>query len=78
MLIAPNHVSLLDAAILHCILPEHAAFAVDTGYGAEMVGEATAEARANHAIDPTKPLGTRHLINAVKTGGRSSSSRKAA
>jgi len=30
VLIAPNHVSLLDAAILHCILPEHAALSIDS------------------------------------------------
>ncbi|MGE3229241.1 MAG: MFS transporter, partial [Hyphomicrobium sp.] len=30
-IIAPNHVSLLDAAIMHSILPSHAAFAIDTG-----------------------------------------------
>ncbi len=30
-IIAPNHVSLLDASMMHAILPSHAAFAIDTG-----------------------------------------------
>ena len=69
VLIAPNHVSLLDAAILHCILPEHAAFAVDTGWAQKWWVKPLLKLVRNHAIDPTKPLGTRHLINAVKQGG---------
>ena len=31
VVIAPNHISLLDGPIMHAILPGHAAFAVDTG-----------------------------------------------
>lgn len=68
-IIAPNHVSLLDAAILHCILPGHAAFAVDSGWAQKWWVRQVLKLVSHHAIDPTKPLGTRHLINAVKEGG---------
>ena len=67
-IIAPNHVSLLDAGILHSILPEHAAFAVDTGMAQKWWVKPFLKLVRFHAIDPTKPLGTRHLIGAVKQG----------
>ena len=31
-IIAPNHVSLLDAGLMHALLPSHAAYAVDTAW----------------------------------------------
>ncbi len=44
-IIAPNHVSLLDAALMHALLPSHATFAVDSGMAQDVVGEAVSEAR---------------------------------
>ena len=67
-IIAPNHVSLLDAPIMHSILPSHAAFAIDTGMAQKSWIKPFLKVVKAHAIDPTKPLGTRHLIQAVKTG----------
>lgn len=67
-IIAPNHVSLLDAPIMHSILPSHAAFAIDTGMAQKSWIKPFLKIVKAHAIDPTKPLGTRHLIQAVKDG----------
>jgi acyl-[acyl-carrier-protein]-phospholipid O-acyltransferase/long-chain-fatty-acid--[acyl-carrier-protein] ligase len=67
-IIAPNHVSLLDAPIMHSILPSHAAFAIDTGMAQKGWVKPFLKLVNAHAIDPTKPLGTRHLIQAVKGG----------
>ena len=67
-IIAPNHVSLLDAGLMHAIMPSHASFAVDTGMSQTWWVRLFLKLVRFHAIDPTKPLGTRHLIQAVKTG----------
>ncbi len=67
-IIAPNHVSLIDAAIMHSILPSHAAFAIDTGMANTWWVKPFLKLVNAHAIDPTKPMGTRHLIQAVKSG----------
>jgi len=67
-IIAPNHVSLLDAAIMHSILPSHAAFAIDTGMAQKSWVKPFLKLVNAHSIDPTKPLGTRNLIQAVKSG----------
>lgn len=67
-IIAPNHVSLLDAAIMHSLMPSHAAFAIDTGMAEKWWVKPFLHLVNAHAIDPTKPLATRHLIQAVKGG----------
>ncbi|HRO49428.1 MAG TPA: acyl-[ACP]--phospholipid O-acyltransferase [Hyphomicrobium sp.] len=67
-IIAPNHVSLLDAPLMHAILPSHAAFAIDTGWSEKGWLRPLLKFVRTHAIDPARPLGTRHLIHAVKNG----------
>ncbi|WP_072391744.1 acyl-[ACP]--phospholipid O-acyltransferase [Hyphomicrobium sp. CS1GBMeth3] len=67
-IIAPNHVSLLDAPILHSILPSHAAFAIDTGMAQKSWIKPFLKVVKAHSIDPTRPLGMRHLIQTVKGG----------
>ena len=67
-IIAPNHVSLLDAALLHSIMPDHAAYAIDTGMANTWWVKPFLKLVKAHAIDPTKPLNTRHLIQSVKAG----------
>ena len=67
-IIAPNHVSLLDASMMHAILPSHAAFAIDTGIARHWWVKPFLKLVKAHAIDPTKPLNTRHLIQSVKAG----------
>ena len=67
-IIAPNHVSLLDAALLHSIMPSHSSFAIDTGMANTWWVKPFLKLVKYFPIDPTKPLGTRHLIQAVKDG----------
>ena len=67
-IIAPNHVSLLDAALMHSIMPSHAAYAVDTGISNTWWAKPFLKLAKAFPVDPTKPLGTRHLIQAVKDG----------
>jgi acyl-[acyl-carrier-protein]-phospholipid O-acyltransferase/long-chain-fatty-acid--[acyl-carrier-protein] ligase len=66
--ITPNHVSLIDAPILHAILPGHASFAVDTGIARTWWAKPFLKLVNAEPIDPTKPLGARNLVNAVKAG----------
>ncbi len=67
-IIAPNHVSLLDAPMLHAVLPEQSTFAIDTGMANAWWVKPFLKLVDAHPIDPTKPLGARSLINAVKAG----------
>jgi acyl-[acyl-carrier-protein]-phospholipid O-acyltransferase/long-chain-fatty-acid--[acyl-carrier-protein] ligase len=67
-IVAPNHVSLLDASIMHAIMPSHAAFAIDTGMAQQWWVKPFLKLVKSESIDPTKPIGTRHLINNVKSG----------
>ena len=67
-IIAPNHVSLLDAALMHALLPSHAAYAIDTGMANTWWVKPFLKLADAFPIDPTKPLGMRHLIQTVKNG----------
>jgi acyl-[acyl-carrier-protein]-phospholipid O-acyltransferase/long-chain-fatty-acid--[acyl-carrier-protein] ligase len=67
-IIAPNHVSFLEAPMLHSILPGHAAFAVDSGIAKVWWIKPFLRFVKYYALDPTKPLATRSLVNTVKSG----------
>ncbi len=67
-IIAPNHVSLLDAAMLHSILPGHATFAVNTQIAEVRWIKLFLRLVKHYALDPTKPLATRGLVHTVKAG----------
>jgi acyl-[acyl-carrier-protein]-phospholipid O-acyltransferase/long-chain-fatty-acid--[acyl-carrier-protein] ligase len=68
VIIAPNHVSLLDGPILHTILPEETAFAVNTQIaGAWWVRPFLKLVRA-YLLEPTRPLAARTIIGALKAG----------
>ena len=67
-IIAPNHVSLLDASMLHAVMPSYAAFAIDTGMAQAWWVKPFLKLVNAHPIDPTKPMGTRQLIQSVKNG----------
>jgi len=66
--IAPNHVSLLDAGLMHALLPSHAIFAVDTGMAKTWWVKPFLKLAKSYAIDPSRPFGMRHLIQEVKDG----------
>ena len=65
MLIAPNHVSLIDGPLLHAVLPIDATFAVDTGISKAWWAKIFLKMVRHITIDPSKPLGARDLIKLV-------------
>jgi len=65
MLIAPNHVSLIDGPLLHATLPIDASFAVDTGIAQAWWAKPFLKMIRHITVDPTKPLGARDLIKLV-------------
>ncbi|CAA2137540.1 acyl-[ACP]--phospholipid O-acyltransferase [Hyphomicrobium sp. ghe19] len=67
-IIAPNHVSLLDAGLLNGLLPSHNAYAVDTAIANTWWAKPFLKLAQFYTVDPTRPLGMRHLIQAVKDG----------
>ncbi len=68
MLIAPNHVSLVDGPLLHATLPIDASFAVDTGIAKAWWAKPFLKMIRHYTMDPTKPLAARDLIKLVSAG----------
>ncbi len=68
MIIAPNHVSLIDGPLLHAVLPFEAVFAVDTGIAKAWWAKPFMKLIRSYTLDPCNPLATRHLVNLVKAG----------
>ena len=67
-IIAPNHVSLLDAPLMHAIVPSHTAYAVDTAMANTWWVKPFLKLAKFYTVDPTRPLGMRNLIQTVKDG----------
>jgi acyl-[acyl-carrier-protein]-phospholipid O-acyltransferase/long-chain-fatty-acid--[acyl-carrier-protein] ligase len=68
MLIAPNHVSLIDGPLLHAVLPVDASFAVDTGIAKAWWAKPFLKLIRHYTMDPSKPLAARELIKLVASG----------
>ncbi len=68
-ILAPNHISLVDAPLIHSIAPSHASYAIDTAMANTWWVKPFLKLVDACAIDPTRPLGMRHLIQTVKGGG---------
>jgi acyl-[acyl-carrier-protein]-phospholipid O-acyltransferase / long-chain-fatty-acid--[acyl-carrier-protein] ligase len=68
MLIAPNHVSLIDGPLLHAVLPIDASFAVDTGIAKAWWAKPFLRMIRHYTMDPSKPLAARDLIKLVAAG----------
>ncbi|MGY4485758.1 acyl-[acyl-carrier-protein]-phospholipid O-acyltransferase/long-chain-fatty-acid--[acyl-carrier-protein] ligase [Bradyrhizobium sp. LM3.2] len=68
MLIAPNHVSLIDGPLLHAVLPIDASFAVDTGISKAWWAKPFLRVVKHYTMDPSKPLAARDLIRLVAAG----------
>jgi acyl-[acyl-carrier-protein]-phospholipid O-acyltransferase/long-chain-fatty-acid--[acyl-carrier-protein] ligase len=68
MLIAPNHVSLIDGPLLHAVLPVDASFAVDTGIAKAWWAKPFLKMIRHYTMDPSKPLAARDLIKLVASG----------
>src|SRR5262245_4617195 len=68
-IIALNHVSFLDAAIALSFLEQEPIFAIDHGIAQRWWVKPFLKLTRAMPLDPTKPMATRTLINAVKGGG---------
>lgn len=67
-IVTPNHVSFMDGPVMHALMPSHAAFAIDTGIAQAWWVKPFLKLVNAHTIDPTRPLGARALIEAVRGG----------
>jgi acyl-[acyl-carrier-protein]-phospholipid O-acyltransferase/long-chain-fatty-acid--[acyl-carrier-protein] ligase len=67
-IIALNHVSFLDAAVALSFLEQEPVFAIDHGIAQRWWVKPFLKLTRALPLDPTKPLATRSLINAVKAG----------
>lgn len=65
MVIAPNHVSLIDGPLLHSVLPIDAAFAVDTGIAKAWWAKPFMKMIRAYTLDPSRPLAARDLVHLV-------------
>jgi acyl-[acyl-carrier-protein]-phospholipid O-acyltransferase/long-chain-fatty-acid--[acyl-carrier-protein] ligase len=67
-IIALNHTSFLDAALALSLLPKDPVFAIDSAMAQNWWVKPFLRFTRAMPIDPTKPMATRTLINAVKSG----------
>lgn len=67
-IIALNHVSLLDAPVAFTVLDQDPVFAIDTGWANKWWMRPVVRHMNALPLDPTRPLATRQLIQAVKGG----------
>ncbi|HVH73627.1 MAG TPA: acyl-[ACP]--phospholipid O-acyltransferase [Stellaceae bacterium] len=67
-IVALNHVSFLDAAVGLAILPTEPVFAIDRGIAQRWWVKPFLKVTRAMPLDPTRPLATRTLINAVRGG----------
>ncbi|MEM1371402.1 MAG: acyl-[ACP]--phospholipid O-acyltransferase, partial [Pseudomonadota bacterium] len=66
--LAPNHVSLLDAPLLFAAMPSHAAYAIDTMMSEKWWIKPFLRFVKWQSVDPTRPIGMRTLISQVRDG----------
>lgn len=67
-IIALNHVSFLDAALALAVLPRDPVFAIDHTIATRWWAKPFVRLTRAMPLDPTRPLATRSLINAVRGG----------
>lgn len=67
-IVALNHVSFLDAAAILSVLPKEPVFAIDRAIAQKWWVKPFLKLARAIPLDPSKPLGTRALVNAVKEG----------
>jgi acyl-[acyl-carrier-protein]-phospholipid O-acyltransferase/long-chain-fatty-acid--[acyl-carrier-protein] ligase len=67
-IVALNHVSFLDAAAILSVMPKEPVFAIDSGIAQRWWVKPFLHFTRAIPLDPTKPMGTRTLVNAVKAG----------
>ena len=67
-IIALNHVSLLDAVIAFSVLDQNPVFAIDHSWAQKWWMKPVVRHMNALPLDPTRPLATRQLIQAVRSG----------
>ncbi len=67
-IVALNHVSFLDAAAILSVMPREPVFAIDREISLRWWVRPLLKLTRAIPLDPSKPLGTRTLVNAVKGG----------
>lgn len=67
-IVALNHVSFLDAAAILSVMPHDPVFAVDHAIAQKWWVKPFLHLARAIPLDPSKPMGTRTLVNAVKSG----------
>ena len=67
-IVALNHVSFLDAALALAVLPRDPVFAIDSKIAQAWWVKPFLKLTRAIPLDPTKPMGTRTLVNSVKAG----------
>jgi acyl-[acyl-carrier-protein]-phospholipid O-acyltransferase/long-chain-fatty-acid--[acyl-carrier-protein] ligase len=67
-IVALNHVSFLDAALALSLLEQEPVFAIDHGIAQRWWVKPFLKITRAMPLDPSKPMATRTLINAVKSG----------
>lgn len=67
-IVALNHVSFLDAGAILSVMPREPVFAIDRGISEKWWVKPFLHMTRAIPLDPSKPLGTRTLVNAVKAG----------
>ena len=69
-IIAPNHVSFLDGALIAAFLPGNPVFAIDTAQAARRLVRLLLAGAEIYPMDPLRPMATKSLIKAVQAGRR--------
>ncbi len=67
-IVALNHVSFLDAAAILSVMPKEPVFAIDSAISKRWWVKPFLHFTRAIPLDPTRPMGTRTLVNAVKAG----------
>ena len=70
VVIAPNHVSFLDGALIAAFLPGNPVFAIDTAQAARPLVRLLLAGAELYPMDPLRPMSTKSLIKAVQAGRR--------
>jgi acyl-[acyl-carrier-protein]-phospholipid O-acyltransferase/long-chain-fatty-acid--[acyl-carrier-protein] ligase len=68
VIIVPNHVSFLDGPLIAAFLPGTPMFAIDTAQAAKWWARPLLAGADIYPMDPTRPMGTKALIKAVRDG----------
>jgi acyl-[acyl-carrier-protein]-phospholipid O-acyltransferase/long-chain-fatty-acid--[acyl-carrier-protein] ligase len=70
VVIAPNHVSFLDGALIAAFLPGNPVFAIDTAQAERPLVRLLLAGAEIYPMDPLRPMSTKSLIKEIQSGRR--------